>query len=177
MRHHLSPTGEQSNHKAAAVFDDLAQAERAERALGESTSLEPRQIDLLVPDTRNRGKRLLPESKGIWRTWLRAHAIFGAAGAIIGMLAFVVLYAADVAVITDNPLLAGILFLHVPTMMGLLAGGLFTLRPDQTAYLYGARDALKAGKHVLVVHARSAEQLDLARQILDKPDLQSVRTI
>jgi len=173
----FTPTGEESNHKAAAVFDDLAQAEQAERTLSESMSIEPHQIDLLVPDTRNQGKRLLPETKGIWRTWLRAHAVFGVAGALIGMLAFLVLYAADVAVITDNPLLAGLLFLHVPTMMGLLAGGLFTLRPDQAAYLYTARDALKEGKHVLLVHAKSSDQLAAARRILEQPALKTVRTV
>jgi len=176
MKSQLSPTGEDSNHKSAAVFDTIEEAEKAQAALLTSSSLDPQQIDVLSPDSENQGRRLLPESQGIWRTWLRAHAVFGVIGAIIGMLSFAVLYAAGVTVITDNPLLAGIMFFHVPTMMGLLIGGLFTIRPDQASYLYTARDALKAGKFVIVVHAHSPEQLDAARKLLEGPALETART-
>jgi hypothetical protein len=61
-------------------------------------------------------------------------------------------------------------------MLGLLVGGLFTLRPDQSPYLYTARDALRAGQSVLLVHARTGDELRAARQILEDPALATVRT-
>lgn len=173
----LSPTGESSSHKMAAVFDDADQARLAQKQLGESIDLNQEQTDILEPGSRGKARRLLPESEGIWRTWLKAHAVFGAAGALIGMTAFLTLLLADVGVVSDNPVLAGLVFLHVPTLMGLLVGGLFSLRPDQSPYLYAARDALRSGKAVLVVHAESHDQLNSARQYLEQPSLATVRTI
>jgi hypothetical protein len=173
----MSPSGEGSNHKLAAVFHDPSQARRAERMLDRSAQLGETELDILGPDTRRPGRRLLPESGGIWRTGLKAHAVLGAAGAMTGMLAFLSLYLSGVQVVTDNPLLSGLVLLHVPTMMGLLLGGLFTLRPDQSAYLYAARDALRSGKAVLLVHARTKAQLDAARELLEEPAIRTVTTI
>jgi hypothetical protein len=176
MNDAIKPSGEISNHKMVAVFESEAQAHQAEAALTQATAFAAEQLDVVDPTTRKRGRRLLPESRGIWRTWLRAHAVFGAAGGMIGMIAFLALFLADVGVVSNNPLLAGLVFLHVPTMLGLLVGGLFTLRPDQSPYLYTARDALRAGQSVLLVHARTGDELRAARQILEDPALATVRT-
>ncbi len=173
----LSPTGESSSHKMAAVFDDAAQARLARKQLGESIDLDQKQTDVLEPQSRHRARRLLPESEGIWRTTLRAHAVFGALGAGLAIVTFFALLAAGWNVVTDNPVLSGLVFVHVLTLMGLLVGGLFTLRPDQSPYLYAARDALRSGKSILVVHAESHDQLNSARQFLEQPALATVRTI
>lgn len=176
MKDVISPSGEVSNHKMVAVFDSTAQAQQAATALREATAFGPDQLDVVDPTTGNRNRRLWPESRGIWRTWLKAHAVFGAAGAVIGLVAFLTLYLVDFRVVSNNPVLAGIVFLHVPTLMGLLVGGLFTLRPDQAPYLYTARDALDNGKSILLVHARTSEELSVARQVLEQPALATVRT-
>lgn len=176
MNDAISPSGEVSNHKMVAVFDSPAEARQAEAALTQASTFESGQLDVVDPDSRKLGRRLLPESRGIWRTWLKAHAVFGAAGAVIGMGAFLALYLADIGVVSNNPILAGFVFLHVPTLMGLLIGGLFTLRPDQAPYLHTARDALRSGQSILLVHGRTSDDLSAAQRVLDEPALATVRT-
>lgn len=173
----LSPTGESSNHKMAAVFDDAAQARLARKQLAESIDLDQEQTDVLEPQSRHQARRLLPESEGIWRTMLRAHAVFGALGAGLAIVTFLALLAAGWDVVTDNPVLSGLALVFLLTLMGLLVGGLVTLRPDQSPYLHAAREALRSGKSILVVHARSHDQLNRARQLLEPPALATVRTI
>jgi hypothetical protein len=65
----------------------------------------------------------------------------------------------------------------VLTLFGLMLGGLVTIRPDQVPYIRVARDALRAGHAVVVVHARSESQLGEARSLLERPALKSIRTV
>ena len=77
---------------------------------------------------------------------------------------------------TDNPAAALGLFVLVLTLAGLMLGGLVTLRPDQVPYIEVAREALRSGHHVVIVHARSADQLGEARDLLERPALKTMRT-
>jgi len=172
----LGPSGEENDHKLAAVFKNYEAAQRAEQQLAETITLDAGQMDILDPGTKNISSRLLPENHGMWRTWIRAHAVFGAVGAVLGVIAFLALVAADVTFIANNKLFAGIVFVHVFTLSGLLAGGLFALRPDQNGYIYATKSALRSGQAVLLVHARTSDQLNAARRYLNRPALELIRS-
>ena len=98
------------------------------------------------------------------------------AQAIVAVLLFFLLSALGVPFVTDNPAAALGLFVLVLTLAGMMLGGLVTLRPDQVPYIEVAREALRSGHHVLLVHARSAEQLGEARDLLERPALKTMRT-
>lgn len=176
MDNPLDPTGETSNHKLAAVFEDHDGAERARSALVDETVLEAEQVDVLDPGSERANRALLPESHGIWRTLVRSHVVLGIAGAVAGVALFALLDAAGATFVSDNPLAALGAFVLVLTLFGLMLGGLVTLRPDQVPYIRVAREALQAGRSVLVVHARSERELGDARSLLARPALKAVRT-
>lgn len=177
MKQHFDPTGEGSNYKMVAVFDRRGAAEDAMRTVVDGTPLQPTQLDLLGPDSDHKNRKLLPESRGIWRTLVRAHAGFGLLGALSGVALFLLLNRFGVPFVSQNPTAALLLAIHVFTMLGLMAGGLFTLRPDQLPYIRLAREALEQGRSVLVVHAGSSDELQNARTILQQSAMRAVSTI
>lgn len=176
MTHPIDPTGETSNHKLAAVFDDRADAEEATRAVAAETSLAADQLAVVDADAAQTNRKLLPESHGIWRTLIRSHVVLGAVGALTGIGLFVSLYMLGARFVTDNPLLAAMVFVHVLTLFGLMVGGLTTIRPDQVPYVRVARKALREGHVVVLVHAQSGSELSAARDVLKQPALKAVRT-
>lgn len=177
MNDAIDPTGEQSNHKLAAVFSDASEAGEACRRLADETSLDRDRIDVLDSASENQHRRLLPESHGIWQTVLRSHLVLGLVGATLGLALFAILFLGGVPFVADNPLLSVLVFVHVFTLFGLMVGGLVSLRPDQVPYVRAARRALESGQSVLLVHAESADELDEARAFLQQPAQKTVRTI
>lgn len=170
-------TGESSNHKMAVVFETRDSAEKARNALAEETGLEASQMNVLDPDSEAANRSLLPESRGIWRTLVRSHVGLGLAGAVAGVALFLALNLADVPFVAGNPWAALLLAVHVLTMLGLMAGGLLTLRPDQVPYIRVAREALSDGRAVLVIHARSADELDTPRALLEQNAFEAIRAV
>jgi len=65
-------TGEASNRKIAAVFGGPAEAQRAAQALRAALSLGQAQVQVIAPDEPHPGRKLEPESRGIWHTIVRA---------------------------------------------------------------------------------------------------------
>jgi len=169
MNDDLDLTGEKSNHKCVAVFDHHEDANDQRERLIDELSIDAGQLQLVQPRTRRPGRKLLPESSGIWDTMLRSHLIMGLAGALAGTTVFLGLLAGGIQPIVSNPFSAGFAFIHVGTLFGLMIGGLLTLRPDQVPYIRGAMRALRCGQTVLVVHARSAQQLSTAKALLQRP--------
>lgn len=159
-------TGELSNSKVAAVFADEAAARQAAQAVMQALSLKSAQVQVIAPGEPGAGRKLEPESHGIWRTIVVAHARLGIAGAALGLLVFVAMYALGVAFIVNSPVAAALVLLFFGAMAGLMLGGLTALRPDHDRYVQAARDAMEAGHTTVVVHAFSAGQRDQAAELL-----------
>jgi len=167
MNDFFDPTGESSNHKLAAVFETRPDAERAQQKLNGETTLGGSQIQVLDRPSDPIDRALLPESRGIGRTLIRSHLIFGAIGACSGFLIFLTLNVFGLPFVANNPIAAFLVLLHVSTLSGLLVGGLVSLRPDQVPYIRIAKEALQSGRSVLVVHAKSSDELGQARGIVE----------
>ena len=129
-------------------------------------SLGPAQVQVITPGEAHPGRKLEPESRGIWRTIVVAHVRLGIAGAVVGLLAFAALYAARLPFIVLSPVAAGLVMLFFGTVGGLMLGGLVSLRPDHDRYVQAARDAMARGMTTVVVHAFSAEQRAQAAELL-----------
>lgn len=169
-------TGERSDHKLAAVFDNEANASRAAEAVRSDTGLDQASVRVLVPGGAEPGPALEPESHGIWRTLVRSHVWLGVLGTVAGALLFAVLMAMDVAFVVDNVGWAFGLMVVLCGIAGLLLGGLVTLRPDHVPFILEARRALDEGKSVVIVHAADEATLTQARHTLDGLDERSVQT-
>lgn len=168
---------EVSNSKVAAIFPSETEAReeairlRAELGLGEA------QVQVLTPHDRTVGRKLEPESRGIFRTMLWAHAKLGVLGAIVGVLAFVGLWLAKVQLIVDAAPAAFGAFLFFGAIAGLMLGGLVTLRPDHDPYIVKVEEALRKGHSAVVVHAFSHEQRTQALHALEATGRETVSTI
>ena len=159
-------TGELSNSKVAAVFPSEAAARHAASAVAGALDLGPAQVQVVTPGEPHPGRKLEPESRGIWRTIVVAHVRLGIVGGIIGLLVFVALYLAGIPFVTRNALAAGLVLLFFSTVAGLMLGGLVSLRPDHDRYVEATRDAMAAGETTVLVHAFSTEQRDRAAEFL-----------
>ncbi|MDT8410369.1 MAG: hypothetical protein RQ741_12260 [Wenzhouxiangellaceae bacterium] len=174
MNKSMGLTGESSSHKIAGVFDAEQEAREALSRLVRATSLADDQVVLVKPDDPDRGRKLEPESRGIWHTLIRAHLWLGLAGAIFGGILFWLLAGWGVAWVGDNPAWAAGMLILGFFVAGLLLGGLLTLRPDHVPYLRHSATTLDEGKFLVAVHARSLAQLAEARQELKKIDARTI---
>ena len=159
-------TGELSNSKLAAVFPHERAARAAAQAVSAALSLGSAQVQVITPAELHPGRKLEPESRGIWRTIVVAHLRLGIAGAVAGLLLFAALYATGVPFIVNSPVAAGLVLLFFGTVAGLMLGGLVSLRPDHDRYIAATRDAMATGNTTVVVHAFSADQRDQAAELL-----------
>lgn len=159
-------TGEVSNSKLAAVFSTRSLARDAADEMIAELSLQPAQVKLIDPDTPDVGIKLQPEGGGIWRTIVLAHIKLGIVGAVVGLLAFVLMWGLDVPFVARSPLAAGSVAMSFGLIGGLLLGGLVSLRPDQDGYINATREAIRTGRTTVVVHALTREQRNLAADFL-----------
>ena len=159
-------TGELSNSKVAAVFPRAADAHAAARAVTAALSLGSAQVHVITPAEPHAGRKLEPESRGIWRTIVTAHLRLGIAGAVVGVLVFAALHAYGLPLIVRSPVAAALVLLGFGGVAGLMLGGLVALRPDHDRYVQATRDAMAAGSTTVVVHAFDSRQADDAAEFL-----------
>lgn len=176
MKAKVAVTGESADHKLVAVFSSEAEAHSAVDALVRKTGLDSAQIKQVSPGDTHQERQMEPESGGILRTMVRAHIWLGLAGAIAGAILFVTLYVAGIEFIRQSAVTAGIVLTVIGGVMGLMAGGLITLRPDHSRYAQATQSALENGQHVLTVHAHSSEELKIVITELEQYSARIVRT-
>jgi len=171
-----SPAGETSPHKAAALFDSPATARKVAARVRDAMGLPRGQVLAVDAGTRRPGRALEPESRGIFRVMLRAHAALGVAGFVAGLLLFWALYRMGVGFVVNAALPAAGAIVFFCTMGGLMLGGLTTLRPDHDAYILSVIDACREGRAAVVVHGRTAAERDAAVEALQAAGGEVVRT-
>lgn len=170
-------TGEVSNSKAAAIFTSAQAARQAADRLRLALDLAPAQVQVVEPGERRPGRKLEPESHGIFRTLLIAHARLGVLGALAGALLSGVLYWRGLPWIVNSFWLALSVSVAFGAIAGLMLGGLVTLRPDHDRYLLAVQEAIKSGQSAVVVHASSTEQRRQAAEALEREGGQAVSTL
>jgi hypothetical protein len=170
-------SGEASNHKVAAIFPSADAASAAAARVRQALGLADAQVQVLRPGEKAPGVKLEPESHGIYRTMMRAHAKLGVLGAVLGVAAFAVMYAMGIPMIVQSAVAAFLVLLFFGTVAGLFLGGLFTLRPDQDRYVHSVLAALAEGQSAVVVHAFDAEQRARAESLLQQEGEQTVASL
>jgi len=170
-------TGETSDSKVAAMFDNERRARRTARGLRRRLGLKQSQVQVITPLSRHPGRKMEPEGRGIMRTIVIAHLKLGAVGLAAGALVFGLLYALGLDLVTASPGFAAALIIGYGGVFGLMAGGLVSLRPDHDPYINRVRDGLGEGRSAVVVHAFDSDQRDAAKRALDAEGGDAVRTL
>ncbi|MGO4221667.1 hypothetical protein AB4Y64_07395 [Lysobacter sp. TAF61] len=170
-------TGEVSNSKVAAVLDSQAAALQAADSIRRTLHLKDSQVRVVAPHDQRAGKKLEPESQGIFSTMLRAHFWLGLLGAGLGAALFGVLWALKVPFIVNSAAYAAGAVIFFGAVAGLMFGGLVTLRPDHDLYILKVKDALKEGRYAVVVHALSHAQRTQVAELLRQASGEVITTL
>lgn len=165
----LQVSGELSNHKVGALFQDEGAARAAAGVVRDALGLSEAQVQVVTGREQTPGRKIQPESRGIFKTVLMAHAKLGIAGAVVGLLAFLVLaYALGIPMFANSPVTSALVLIGFGAVAGLMVGGLVSLRPDQEAYSVQMREGVRDGRVAVVVHAFDREQMEKARTLLEE---------
>lgn len=170
-------TGEVADSKLAAVFETHREARDAADALILHSDLQAAQVKVIRPDSADVAIKLEPEGGGIWRTIVRAHIRLGVVGAVLGLVAFAILYSIGVPMVVQLPVVAALVLFAFGTVGGLMLGGLVALRPDHDRYVQATRDAMDEGRSTVVVHALSGDQQATAAAFLASRGGEVTRTL
>ncbi|MGV8940799.1 MAG: hypothetical protein ACOH1P_04570 [Lysobacter sp.] len=169
--------GERSFSKVAAVFDDRNAAyDAAARVRGE-LGLAKGQVQVVSPGDPRPGRKIEPDSRGIWRTAVKAHITFGLLGMLAGVVVLMVLWGMDIRAVRASPWAAGGALVFFSTVFGLFAGGLVTLRPDQDVLINTVFDAIGRGRFAVVVQSDNHQQREQIRTLLEAVSGEVVRTL
>ena len=146
----ISPFGERYRTLVAAAFRD--------RQLAESAALQLRrefqatvEVSVVGPTDPQVARKLEPDSRGIWRTVVRGHHVFGAGGVAVGLaVAWLLVGSSSAAAMSPGftALFAGV----VGAFLGMMVAGLLTLRPDHSLVIRKVRERLQQGQWEVVVH-------------------------
>lgn len=170
-------TGEMSDSKVAAVFDNESEARTIARQVQNMLGFQQSQVQVITPEDTRPGRKMEPEGKGIFRTILIAHYKLGLIGLGLGALLFAVLYMLGLEAVVLSPGLAAALIIGYGGVFGLMAGGLVSLRPDHVPYVSKVRTALKEGRCAVVVHAFDDGERDRAQEALEAHGGETIRTL
>lgn len=169
--------GEKSFSKVAALFGDEASARGAATRLRDELGLDEAQVQVVTPDDPRPGRKIEPDSRGIWHTALKAHATFGVLGILAGLALFFILSAMGVGAVRSSPWAAGGALVFFGAVFGLFAGGFVTLRPDQDVLINQVREAIEQGRFALVAHPENAQQRERVTVLLEQASGEVVGTL
>ena len=172
-----SLTGELSDSKVAAVFDNEQEARAIARQVQGMLGMPPGQVQVVTPHDARPGRKMEPEDTGIFRTLIIAHYKLGLIGLGLGVVLFVVLYTLGLEAVVASPGLAAALIIGYGGVFGLMFGGLVTLRPDHGPYVAKVRTALKEGHCAVVIHALDHDERDRAQEMLADHGGETIRTL
>ncbi|NDP47568.1 MAG: hypothetical protein GZ085_04090 [Sulfuriferula multivorans] len=175
--------GERSLTKVAAIFENRDSAEHAAQQLKQTGMMTEAQVmlvgpgDLAGPSDAPLSRKLEPEQSGIWHTLIRAHAIAGALGALTAALVYSGLFIFGNEAILSTPYLSFWALLFIGASVGLLIGGLLTLRPDQYRVIAAVRRAVAQGRWAVVSHPMNHQQTEFAMSELRNCSTRVVRSL
>lgn len=164
--------GERSLTKVAGIYATALSAEDARARLLRSGKWADGQVVLLTPADGKMSRRAImarkmePESRGIFRTILRAHLFTALVGFAVGVGAWWLLWQTGNQLIGSSPRLSFLALAFFGTVFGLMVGGLISLRPDHARVITIVRSALRSGQWAAVAHPLDAQQADDAVQML-----------
>lgn len=161
-----SVIAEERPEKAQAAFSSEQAAKQAadqvRTALGDRA-----EVKIIAPDDAHLAQKIEPERKRVWSTLVKAHLRFGIAGLLIGLVATILLALLGITFVADSLGLALIFGGGLGLFLGLLFGGLISLRPDEAAIAVAARDeAEHQGHWSVIVHCLDSETLKRAKVLL-----------
>lgn len=168
---------ERSLSKVAASYSHPRTAVLASARVRYLTGVDRRRIQLVRPHDADWERKVEPEGVGIARTAIRAHLTCGAFGLAFAWLVWLALYAAGAAIVVSTPFPSLFAMSLMGAMLGLMAGGALTIRPDHDFVIDDVREAARAGRWSVVVHPATRREYRQSVRALADTGAPVVRTL
>ena len=153
--------------KVSAEFEQKESANEVMHSLTEGAGFKRDQVRLIVPDDRQLGRKLEPETQGIARTLARSHLVLGILGLVLGLCAAWWLTTFGPTITQASPLLTYVALAIIFPFLGLLLAGAISLRPDHDLVVAKARKAAGEGRWTVVVHCTDSDEKDRAKRTME----------
>jgi hypothetical protein len=153
-------------HKVAAIYPDTAAAEAAVIALGDDEA-DDIKVMKLAPDAGDIDSAIEPERQAT-RDAVAKDTVAGAAtGTAAGAVTAGVAAALTPALFVSAPLVGPLVVLGYGAMIGGTVGAIRGLKLRENMLSGLVKDALKAGYHVVIVHAASEDAQQRVQAVID----------
>lgn len=152
-------------YKVAGLYDDLAPAVTAHRALVDA-DIADSQVMLIGPQEHELDARIEPEGAAVRRTAVRDLLTGAGIGGVVGIGAVGALGGMSIPLIVAQPAAASALGAAYGAAIGSLAGGTKALRMDSAGFAALVKDEVAKGRWVLLVHLPDAGERDRAIRML-----------
>ncbi|MGA7951452.1 MAG: hypothetical protein WCA45_15005 [Thiobacillaceae bacterium] len=158
--------GEHSLSKVAGVFDEAEEARAVADEIMREGALGAEQVRLVGPEDPAVERKLEPEQAGIARTLIRSHIALGIVGLIVGLVVAAALLLSGVEFARASPYYTVIITAGFGAVVGMMFGGLVSLRPDHDVLITEVEEAARQGHWAVVVHPANHEQEMRARNVI-----------
>jgi hypothetical protein len=154
-------------HKVAAVYPDSTAAEAALNAFN-LARLSGLRVTHLTPGSRDVDLEIEPEVDETRNTVVEDTLTGGAAGTATGAAVAGATALLAPALFVSSPVIGPLVVLGYGAMIGSAAGAIRGLRLRETLLAGLVKDVLKAGFHVVLVHAETPEAQQQAQTVIDE---------
>lgn len=160
-------SAEKYSTKIEAIFDSREAALDARRRMVMYTTINSSEVRILSSADDDWQRQIEPETKGIFKTIIKSHYRLALVGLFLGWFVGFSMIVANLPAATSSPFLLLVFMSFLGTMIGLLGGGIVSLRPDHDAVISQARKAIDKGKIVLLAHIKSRKEAEKAKRALE----------
>jgi hypothetical protein len=177
MSTHSLLFGERSLTTVAALFGQRRDARDAAQDVVHDAHLPETQVRVVGPGDPAVDRVLEPEDRGIANTLVKSHITLGLAGFIVGLTAGAILILAGVGWAVSSPVATLCLAAAFGAVVGLLLGGLVSIRPDRALLDTAVEAAIQKGRWAVIVHPFKRDEEMRALAVLQRSGGEVIRTL
>lgn len=166
-------TDEKTPSRIAAIFDNQADAEKAQTLLIDSGGFAGNKINIIRPHDDSISKKLEPETAGVWHTIIKSHVVLGIIGVVVGLIAAAIAMMVGPEFLSARTGTVYFAFAMIFGMLGLMLAGFVSVRPDRDIVVMKTVEAVQNGKWALVLHTHNHSESEHA-EVLLKPVAESI---
>lgn len=161
-----SITEEKNPSRISAIFNNEAEAKKAQTLLIDSGGFADNKINIIRPHDDDISKKLEPETGGVKRTIYKSHVVLGIVGIIVGLVLAAVVQLIGPDFMSGRTPTIYAIFAMIFGMLGLMLAGLISLRPDHDPVTTHVVEAVQEGKWALILQTHNKDEADRAAVLL-----------
>lgn len=162
----LNVIKEDKPRKVGGIYDNEQSARAAVSNLVSEGGFASQHIKLIQPYDDEWDQKVDPDDRGIARTLVKSHVVFGVTGMLAGLLLALVLVGFGPVLARANPLMTVVALTLICSFLGLIFAGFISLRPDQDRLIEYSRAAGMKGLWTVVVHTNTRDEKARARNLM-----------